>query len=351
MTRSPSLLLSFGLLALAAAAQAQDNQAAGESVVGPRELKDFSLPGQRTSPAAPAPAPQAAPAVPTPAPPAAIETAPRPSAASPRARPVPVAEGLAIPSPPAAESVPAPITELPTTDSQPALPDVTPLPAPASTAWFETWWPAAAALLVALLGFAGARRWLRSRRKSPEIRLELAPALPVTAPAQPRARLALSLAAEKAVANDESAAVHYAITLANQGEEAARNIRIDTRMFNAGAEPEIKAFLDGAIHEQSGSPQITIPPGKTMELRSEIAMPRSEVAGIAIEGRSLFVPVVAINVAYDWTDGGGGRTSRSWLIGRDSGNDDTRMGPLRLDLGPRIWRSLGQRETELANVA
>ena len=151
--------------------------------------------------------------------------------------------------------------------------------------------------------------------------------------------------------------------LRNEGEEIARNIRIDARMFNASAEGAIGEFLAGPIHERSGSPEVTIGPGENLELASAIAMAKDEVRGINVAGRNIFVPIVAINVAYDWDRAeagsdadsnarrGSGRTSRSWLVGREPDSPSAKMGAFSLDVGPRIYRSVGQRPTELANVA
>ena len=60
-----------------------------------------------------------------------------------------------------------------------------------------------------------------------------------------------------------------------------------------------------------------------------------------VAGRKLFVPLVGVNALYRWS-GGEGQTSASYLVGRD--NDGEKMAPLRLDLGPRVFRGLGARE-------
>jgi hypothetical protein len=157
--------------------------------------------------------------------------------------------------------------------------------------------------------------------------------------------------AERAAATDTEARVHFDITLRNLGDIDARNIRIDSRMFSGNAEQEIDSFLKAAIHEHSGSPHVTIPPGETLTLASALVVPKSEVREIELQGRRLFVPVVAVNVAYDWGEDGKGRTSRSWLVGREAEQPSAKMGAFRLDLGPRVYRSVGQRPMRLANVA
>ena len=174
--------------------------------------------------------------------------------------------------------------------------------------------------------------------------------MPVVPPA-PRARLEVEFLPEKAASTEREAIVHFDLVLRNVGDTEARNIRIDSRMFNANGEQEIDGFLNGPIHDHSGSPHVTIPPGETLSLASAIALPKSEVREIELHGHRLFVPVVAINVAYDWADDGKGRTSRSWLVGREPEQPSAKMGAFRLDSGPRIYRSVAQRPTKLANVA
>jgi hypothetical protein len=242
-----------------------------------------------------------------------------------------------------------------------------PAPAEPGSGWL---WPAAGA---ALLLAAAALFLLRRRRASAEreddresAREALAGALvaeprpepqpaPVPspaepAPAEPRPWLELDIAPERAAATENEVYVRYALTLTNKGEADARNIRIDPRLFNAGAEGEMAAFFQGPIHELSGSPHVVLPPGGSLKLNGQVAMPNAELREIEMAGRRIFIPMVAINVAYDWAGGGAGRTSRSWLVGREAEVPTDKMGPFRLDLGPRIYRSVGRREARAVMV-
>jgi hypothetical protein len=154
---------------------------------------------------------------------------------------------------------------------------------------------------------------------------------------------------ERAAATDQETVVQYALVLRNAGAATARNIRIDERMFNAGADGEIAQFFGGPIHAHSGSPHVAIAGGDELRLESAIGMPKSEMRAIEVQGRAIFVPMIAINVAYDW-EGGTGRSSKSWLIGREAQTPSAKMGPFRLDLGPRIYRQVGRREGRLVMV-
>jgi hypothetical protein len=359
------------LLCAAAAALAQDS-----NTVGPEQLRDFDLPGTRSRPAPP-PAPAA---TTTTVPPAATTTAPvsSPSRAAPPPRPAPrpAAPTLRAPGSAAAPIVtaapPSPLPQPepdPTSFSAPApsSPLVVAPEAPAAAGPSYAWlWALLAAATLALLVFVGLRTRKTAsasgaeaegalfREPAPAPEPEPAPAPDLAAIPEPetgpRAWLETDLIPDRAAATDTEATVHFELILRNAGTAPAGNIRIDSRMFNASAEAEMSAFLDGPIHEQSGSPHISIAPGGELRIASRIAMPREDVREVVVEGRSLFIPVVAINVAYDWAQRGAGRTSKSWLVGREAASPAAKMGAFRLDLGPRIYRSLGRREARLARM-
>ncbi|MDB5722085.1 MAG: hypothetical protein JWP15_2703 [Alphaproteobacteria bacterium] len=385
---------------VAAGASAQDN-----SVIGPPQLKDFQLPGQRTTPPRPvgpidedtspttqSPPPRLAPpaiAVPAPPPPATTRVAqspppsqptepraepPTPRAATPATSspnaPQPTARAAA-PTPPPAAFTPSSESSAPP-PSEGTAPDAAAAP---SSGW-NSLWLALPLLLAALAGLAYWRRRRSTEGAFPEdTENEFAPgpaavpqaAAPVASstalaarasrPAPlakvestARAWLEVEFKPSRAAATDKETIVHYELVLRNVGDAPAGNIRIDSKLFNAGAEAEIKAFLGGAIHEHSGSPHVLIAPEDELRLGSTIAMSKEDVREIVIDGRSLFVPAVAVNVAYNWGDSGAGRTSKSWLVGREAEQPSQKMGAFRLDLGPRIYRSVGQRQTGLAQM-
>jgi hypothetical protein len=355
------------------------------TVVGPPQLKDFQLPGRRTTPPAatpPAFQPQPAAAPPTRTVPPVVtpslrrdtptraaertppRTAPERVAPKPEAAP---AQAAPVPQPQRAAAAPAP--------AQAPPPVAQPAPAPATAApsspGFNWLW---LLLLIPALGLA-ALAWLRLRRRREEqhagdraslagslgaarwVEDEAPPAAEAPAeaevappaPAEPaRAWLEIDIVPDRAAATDTQAVLHYELTLRNTGQLAARNIRIDARMFNASEDADIADFLAGPIHDQSGSPHIAIPPGEELRLGSIAGMLKEEVRAIQVQGRSIFVPSLATKVAYDWEGGtASGRTARAWLVGRETGAS-AKMGPFRLDLGPRIYRQVGRRETKAA---
>jgi hypothetical protein len=393
---------AFAFMILAAAAGsavAQESQ-----TVGPEQLKDFQLPGTRTTPPAQTtPPPQNQPTTQPTAPPA-VE---RPAAPAPERRPAPTTTAPA--ETPAATAAPEPDplllpeagSELPADANQsapaeppivlpsaPSNPDLDSLPPPivadeeaepAATSWLP--WLAVPAGL-ALLAWA-ALAWRRRRAEAeaeavrraaredlggvlfsgaankpapaPEPAPVASPALapaaaPMAAAEGPRPWLEVEVKPERAAATATQAVVDYALSIVNSGDAPAGNIRIDARLFNASAEDEVAAFIAGPIHEKSGSPQVVLAPGESLDLVGQAAMPKGAVREVVIEGRRLLIPMIAINVAYDWGEAGAGRTSRSWVVGREPQTPAAKMGAFRLDLGPRIYRSVAGREARLVKV-
>jgi hypothetical protein len=396
-------LFAVSLTGAQAFAQETNTQA---GTVGPRELRDFSLPGQRTTPPAPVaqPVPQAeTPRSPAATPPAATTrpaatrpAAPRPAAETPRAAtPAPRSAAPAAAAPATAEPVtaapaPPPVAEQPVAVDplpvtvEPQTPAAQQPAAPVEQGSGWSWWWLAIPAGLALAGFLALRR----RRdvepqeaeaveqeaepqvqpvEAPRRRAETLPPAPKPAarpalklppkvravppappqPVGPRARLEIEFIPARASATDDAAVVEFELVLKNVGDVPAANIRIDTRMFNASATKDMAAFLKGPIHDQSGSPHVQIVPGDELRLQSAMAMPKQDVQEILMQGQRLFVPAVAANVAWDWGTDGRDRVALSWLVGRETENRAEKMGAFRLDLGPRIYRQVGVRPLKL----
>ncbi len=354
--------LGVGLLSATAGAQETTN------VIGPPQLRDFQLtPKQRivTQPNPNTPPVQIAPPPPTqrqPAPaarpqtqtPAPTQRAPDPARTQPaqpttEVAPQTVQPQAAQPQPQAAQPQPEQplITPIPV-ETEPAPPAAA---APAGT----NWWLYAIPLI--LVGLAGAA-WLRRRRRSEEDEaepLELAVAAPAAPPAPrpdpvPRPWLELELKTERASFTDAEAVIVFELSISNSGGSLARNLRIDVKMFNAGREQdkEIGAFFRTAGRESTKLNLPGIAANSTGIIRGEVAMPMEEMRAVQLDGRMLFIPVVAVNALYDWDGGRTGHTARSYVVGRELEQSADKMGAFRVDQGPRIWRTIGQRPHKLA---
>jgi hypothetical protein len=119
---------------------------------------------------------------------------------------------------------------------------------------------------------------------------------------------------------------------------------LEASLFNAGPmqDQQIKLFFDNPVAKGDRIPMI--PPMQRVNISTAVFLPREQVRPIEVEGRQLFVPMIAFNVLYGWTSGTG-QTSTSYLIGKSTGGD--KLAPFRVDLGPRVFRNLDAREHEV----
>ena len=347
--------------------------------------------------APPAPGPRAAQGRAAPPPPAArpAQTAPAATAPAPAPPAVPTPTELqeALPAP-ASPPVPPPVAA-PAPQAQPVpLP-----PVAAETGGGFPWHYLLIAAVLGLLAFAGYRKFSRSapeseeyvapsaeeavpaaepdpllaRRRAAAAEPEApapasaapAPAAPAPAPApaapaaeagtigiQLRPWIEIEFQPVRAAATLTDASIEFELVIRNSGNAPARNVRIESAMFNAGPnqEQEIAAWYNAPIRERTPPAIPVLAPREQLQTRSRVSLPKENVREINIEGRRLFIPTVAFNVAYDWGANKTGQTSVSYLVGREAETPSQKMGAFRLDQGPRLYRSVGQRQTNVAVI-
>lgn len=141
--------------------------------------------------------------------------------------------------------------------------------------------------------------------------------------------------------NDQQVEIEFELELYNSGTAPARAIHAEASLINASAtqDQDLAAFLANA----SPTPDRldVIPPMRRIALTSRVVAPRSAIQEYELAGRKSFVPLIAFNALYQWS-GGSGQTSAAYLVGRETRGD--KLGPLRLDQGPRELGGLGARE-------
>ena len=358
--------------------------------VGPAQLRDFNLsgtvtrPSDRPSTSAPQPSAQpqtASPAPTTVTPGAESTTTRRASAALPSARdlsPTPSA-ATAQPIPPGADSVtPAPASVQTGSVPPPSFDDSgTTESAPASGSGLSWSWIAA---LLAIIGGGAFIAWSRRNRGKrygdpgrmafaglvpdmgpepaslPPVRPRPDPAPPRAAPVPPAARkpvpaddglivstrlkpeLAIYFQPDRAVVTETDVMLQFDVVVTNSGSAPARDVLVEARMVSAhaGQDAEIGAFFQQPVGK--GDRIAAIQPLGRISLKSSVRLPLSQIHHFTVEGRTLFVPLVAFNILYS----GNSQTSASFLVGRGTDADE-KLAPFRLDLGPRIFRGLSSR--------
>jgi hypothetical protein len=333
------------------------------------QLRDFSLTPRQRIVTQPVPIQTQPPTVSAPPP-----TANQPRATQPRPAPVqrpdahrpstqpPAATQPATP-PPGAQVAPASVPNNVPAQPGPAQPNAEPQPAPAPVPVNEVgggfpWYYGIPVALLALLILA----FVRQRRRGRDIHEaaaiaeaeRAAKAVETARPEpQPRPWLELELKAERLSSTNAESLVQFELEITNTGPVPARNLRIDVKMFNAGEQQdqEIGAFFKTAGRESTKCNLPGIRAGQTGAIRGEVAMAREDMRAVILDNRYLFIPVIAVNALYDYGDGQTGQTSKSYVVGREleqAGEKSEKMGAFRVDQGPRIWRSVGQRQHKLA---
>ena len=376
--------LRFGIAAFAAwlafagaPTVAQDTAAPATNTpaetIGPRELENFSLNGTvtRPAPAARTPPPARTTTAPTTTRPAETSSAPaprpRPSTSDPAPRQpsptaLPPADPLASPPTPAPSDLGPPVEAEPGFAT--ATTPVEDLPADQPGNWLP--WLLALIALGAGAGFYFWRQRSRPRYATAGgLSDALMPAEPRPAPTpQPPQRtppprpappsgpagivstrlrpwLEIEFTPGRCVVEDDKATIQFDVALFNSGGAPARDVLVEASMFNAGPaqDQEIGAFFAHPVAKGDRIP--AIPPLKRVALKSAVTLTADQLRQFNVGGKRIFVPLVGFNALYRWS-GGEGQTSASYLVGRD--NQTERMAPIRLDLGPRVFRGLGARE-------
>ncbi len=376
MKRSLAIIAASAILGGGGMASAQDSEGnVAGNVIGPPQLRDFSLQPQNrivTQPAPPpAPAPEAQPQqspVRVAPPPPAATTPPRaapsgetqrpqsapaqPPAAAPAPQTAPPVADIPTESPPLAQ--PLPETGAPEPEADGAAPDAVEAQPIVEEGGAVSYWPYALAVLLVLAGAILLRRRSRRSDADAEIASPAVAAAPTSSKTRPepgmRPWLELELKTERAAYTDAEASVSFELEIRNSGKSVAKNLRIDVKMFNGSEQQdqEIGTFFRTAGRETTRLNLPEIAAGQSGVIRGEVGIPREQMRALRLDDRMLFIPVIAVNALYDCDDGRTGQTSRSYIVGRELQAESERMGAFRVDQGPRIWRTVGQRPHKLA---
>lgn len=412
------LAASAALLALASSTTAFAQVVPDSVPANTQDLRDFRIdtptptPGVETPPVpaptpAPVPSPAPAPAPEPVTPPVATAPAEAPVARTPRRVPprpsvrpganvtTPVADATPVqtPEPVAVVAEPeAPLTNAPATPVVSQVDPDTPGPLvaePASETANSALWIGFA--LLAALGIIAALVTKRLRRavpvfEEPEVyagqdspenpflepepdfvneapvavedpaTIEDSAAAPIAAMHAARPQLDILFTPAAAGATDAQASVDYSLVVTNSGDAPASKVRMETRMIAMGQDHDaaLAAFFAQPL-EKPTPVASAIPPGVEAAMRAQVTLPRDAVRPIQVRDRTVFVPLVAFNLLYEWYDEQGGvqhgQTAMSYVVGRENRPPAAKMAPFRLDQGPKIYREVGQRVHQFKQVA
>ena len=183
-------------------------------------------------------------------------------------------------------------------------------------------------------------------RVAPEVKPEPKPAIPSPGIVSARLRpwLDIEFVPLSASFDDKQGVIQFDVTLFNSGSAPARDILLEARLFNAGADQDeviAKFFANPTV---DGERLDAIQPLRRMAFRTSAKVPREQMRIYEAGGRKVWVPLIGFNASYRWS-GGDGQTSASYLLGRDTNGE--KMAPFRVDVGVRTFNDLGAHEHDV----
>jgi hypothetical protein len=139
----------------------------------------------------------------------------------------------------------------------------------------------------------------------------------------------------------EGAALTFDLIITNRGSAPARDVLIEAQLINAN--PQVDAAVGRFFSKSAGAGDRlpVIPPMSHVSIRTQLGALAADLAPLIVEGRKLFVPVIALNAHYRW-GGDELKVSSSFLVGRGDA-EGGKLAPFRLDRGARSWSGLAAR--------
>ncbi|MFN3452802.1 MAG: hypothetical protein ACK4ZE_11665 [Sphingorhabdus sp.] len=324
----------------------------------PPELRDFRLD------APPAPTPE--PVVPAPVPSQEPPDTPRATAAPPaRSTPPPVNQPSRQPNQnapseePSAEPVveASQVVQTPPTDTteSPASPlpaDAT--PEPSATTGFSTAQLGIATLLSLIILSVGLLIWRRrsERPRAPE-KTGSRPTLtaratpPATEPAAPKpptapapSKISMAFVPRNAMVSVKSLTLKGELQITNSGNSSAEHLSLRVGLVSASKQQKdaINHFF-AQPQAVTSSPIVFVNSGDQIGLNLELSIALDEMQTFVVDGKSLLVPILVASLS----DASGELARVTCMVGREATPPQPKMGPLRLDQGPRSFDRLGQR--------
>lgn len=148
---------------------------------------------------------------------------------------------------------------------------------------------------------------------------------------------------ENAVISLANLVVRGELQVVNQGPDIIPALTLRALLIAASTRQQqaIDGFFADA-HQIPPSPVGALHPGERIGLMLELSVPLHEMEAFVLGDKRLLVPILLAHLSCD--DAAPEHEARLvTMIGREANPPTAKMGPLRLDLGPRNFGQLGQR--------
>ena len=157
------------------------------------------------------------------------------------------------------------------------------------------------------------------------------------------------LAARRMSATLLNAVLSYELIVCNRGTETIGPVTVGGDMIGAHA-----TLPDRAQLEMSGNAIVplhrlaSLAPGESITLSGEFKLPLAAITPIRSGNAALFVPLARFRVEAARPGAPPLAVNSAFVIGEDQERPGAALRPFRLDLGPRLYSRLGQRELALS---
>ncbi|OYY75655.1 MAG: hypothetical protein B7Y43_18670 [Sphingomonas sp. 28-62-20] len=159
----------------------------------------------------------------------------------------------------------------------------------------------------------------------------------VTAPVI-RPWLEVDFVPRRAGQNLTGAAVEFELAVRNIGSRPATDVRVLVQLLTAN--PQQNAHLAAAFGQPVDNPVIApfeLAPGELISVNGFGTLPLDKISQVEMQGRPMFVPIMAVRVVYGWAENRGpsGSTANAYILGIDR-DGQNKMQPFWMDQGPRM---------------
>ncbi len=171
-------------------------------------------------------------------------------------------------------------------------------------------------------------------------------AAPSPAPATPRSDgfLDVSLSARRLSATLLNTSLSYELVVTNHGETPVGPLTVTCDMIGAHASLPARVQLENPGQDDPAHRIPHLGPGESATMAGELRLPLNAITPIRHGAAALFVPLARFRILV-WREGRPPiSANRTFVIGETPPNPDAALKPFRLDLGPRMYSSISQRE-------
>jgi hypothetical protein len=181
------------------------------------------------------------------------------------------------------------------------------------------------------------------------------PSNPATpAPARPALGLYVNpleveLAARRMSATLMNAVLNYELIIRNTSSEPIGPVTVGGDMIGAHASLPDRAQLELGGHEIAALHRLAqLGAGESITLTGEFKLPLADITPIRSGNAALFIPLARFRVEAARRGAPPLVASSTFVVGEDQDRPGAALRPFRLDLGPRLYSRIGQRELALS---